>query len=96
MNATVAHRQTRYVAAPPLPEPSPLPMPRPTADVAQAQADLTEYGVCILTDVLTNAETTRLKERFERQAAAERAVAGGRRGCAAAALQLGEQGSPVP
>lgn len=74
MNATAAHRQTRYVAAPPLPEPEPLPIPRPTADVAQAQADLTEYGVCILTDVLTNAETTRLKERLERQAAAERAL----------------------
>ena len=74
MNLTAAHRQTRYVAASTLPDAEPLPMPVPTADVAQAQADLTEHGLCILTDVLTNAEVTALRERLDRQAEAERGL----------------------
>lgn len=72
MNASAAHRQTRYVAATPLPEPTPLAMPTPTSDIAAAQADLTERGLCILTDVLRRDEVERLRECVDRQAAAER------------------------
>ena len=52
MAESAAHRQTRYVAAPSLESAEALPMPDPTADVEQAKADLTEYGMCILLDVL--------------------------------------------
>lgn len=69
-----AHRQTRYVAAPQLQEPIALPMPPATASIEEAKADLTEYGVCVLTDVLSSAETEVLRERLDEQAAAERAL----------------------
>lgn len=72
MNTSAAHRQTRYVAAPPMPEPTPLPMPAPTRSIEAAQADLTERGVCILADVLNRDEVERLRECVDRQAAAER------------------------
>lgn len=74
MTSSAAHRQTRYVAAPGLTEPTPLPLPEPTADVDQAKADLTEYGVCILTGVLDDREVDALRDRLERQAAAERGL----------------------
>ena len=72
MNTSAAHRQTRYVAAPPMPEPTPLSMPAPTRNVEAAQADLTERGICILADVLNRDEVERLRECVDRQAAAER------------------------
>ncbi|MYG11678.1 MAG: phytanoyl-CoA dioxygenase family protein [Gammaproteobacteria bacterium] len=71
---SAAHRQTKYVAAPPLGGPTPLPLPAPTPDVDQARADLTEYGLCFLTGVLSGAEVGALRERLERQAAAERSL----------------------
>jgi len=74
MNPTVAHRQTRYVAADPLTEPMALAMPDPTASLDQAKSDLTEYGVCILLDVLTIDEIEVLRNRLDAQADAERAL----------------------
>ena len=71
---SAAHRQTKYVAAPPLGGPTPLPLPAPTPDIDQARADLTEYGLCFLTGVLSGAEVDALRERLERQAAAERSL----------------------
>ena len=71
---SAAHRQTKYVAAPPLGGPTPLPLPAPTPDIDQARADLTEYGLCFLTGVLSGAEVDALREQLERQAAAERSL----------------------
>ncbi|MEM7015707.1 MAG: phytanoyl-CoA dioxygenase family protein [Pseudomonadota bacterium] len=69
-----AHRQTRYVAAPHFESPEPLPMPEPTPDMEQAKADLTEYGMCILTDVLNKDEVEVLRDKLGKQADAERAL----------------------
>lgn len=49
-------------------------MPPLTNDLEQAKADLTEYGMCVLTDVLSGAEVDVLRDKLERQAAAERAL----------------------
>ena len=69
-----AHRQTRYVAAERLPEPAPLPVPPPTRDDDKARADLTEYGMCILLDVLKPNELRRLRDKLDAQAEAERCL----------------------
>lgn len=74
MTDSPAHRQTRYVAAEPLNEPVALPMPEPTSSLEQAKADLTDYGICILLDVLDATELGMLRERLDAQAAAERAL----------------------
>ena len=100
MTSPAAHRQTRYVAAPGFSEPTPLPLPEPTADIDRARADLTEYGVCILTGVLDETEVEVLCDRLERQAAAERAL-GDRspfpgQPQQAAPLEHGQQGPGVP
>ncbi len=71
---SAAHRQTKYIAAPRLEGSTPMPLPAPTADIEQARADLTEYGICFLTGVLSNAEVEALREQLERQAAAERSL----------------------
>lgn len=71
---SAAHRQTKYIAAPRLEGSMPLPLPAPTADIEQARADLTEYGLCFLTGVLSGTEVDALRERLERQAAAERSL----------------------
>jgi ectoine hydroxylase-related dioxygenase (phytanoyl-CoA dioxygenase family) len=52
--------------------PDALPMPAPTDDVEQAKSDLSEYGICILTGVLTAAEVETLRNALEAQAMAER------------------------
>ncbi len=69
-----AHRQTRYVAAPPLDPPVALAVPKLTCDIEQAKLDLTEYGLCLLTDVLGARELDVLRTKLGRQAAAERAL----------------------
>lgn len=69
-----AHRQTRYTAEPLLDPPQALPLPALTSDIAQAQSDISEYGMCLLTGVLSSAEIEVLRAKLERQAAAERAL----------------------
>ncbi len=69
-----AHRQTRYVAAPALDPPVALSLPELTSDVEQAKLDLVEYGLCLLTDVLSATELEALRIKLGRQAAAERAL----------------------
>ncbi|MCZ6644032.1 MAG: phytanoyl-CoA dioxygenase family protein [Gammaproteobacteria bacterium] len=69
-----AHRQTRYVAAPPLDPPVALPLPELTSDIEQAKLDLTEYGMCLLDGVLSSTELDVLRTKLDRQAAAERAL----------------------
>ena len=67
-----SHRQTRYVAAPPLEYPNVLPLPEATNDIEQAKSNLSEYGLCFLTDVLSKSEVTEIGDKLERQAQAER------------------------
>jgi len=71
---STAHRQTRYVAAEPLSEPVALAMPAATSSIEHAKADLTEYGICVLLDVLSTAELDALRDRLDTQASAERAL----------------------
>ena len=66
-----AHRQTRYVAAPPLPSPDPLPIPAMTRDYDQAKSDLTNYGMCLFENALTSDQLDALREAVDRQATAE-------------------------
>ncbi len=67
-------RQTKYQAAPQIDPPTALPLPAPTADIAQAQADMRDTGLCILTDVLSPAEIDSLKAKLDAQVAAEAAL----------------------
>ena len=67
-----SHRQTRYVAAPPLEYPNVLPLPEATNDIEQAKSNLSEYGLCFLTDVLSKSEVAEIGDKLERQAQAER------------------------
>lgn len=69
-------RQTKYVSAPQIDPPVALPLPKPTADIGQAQADLRDYGLCILTDALDAAHIDRLKTKLDAQVAAEAALGG--------------------
>jgi len=71
---SAAHRQTRYVAAEPLAQPIALPMPSGTTSITQAKADLTDYGICVLLDVLAPDEIRTLGDQLEAQASAERAL----------------------
>lgn len=54
--------------------PESLPLPAATDDMARAEQDLVEYGVCALTGVLSDAELDELRCSIESQAAAERAL----------------------
>lgn len=58
----------------PLAFPRTLPLPEATVDIQTAKADLGEYGVCILRDVLSGSEVEELRHRLEAQARAERAL----------------------
>ena len=71
-NKDASHRQTRYVAAPPLEYPQVLPLPEATDDVEQAKTNLSEYGLCFLTGVLSESEVAMIGDKLERQAEAER------------------------
>eukprot|EP00664_Eupelagonemidae_sp_cell27_P009702 gene9702-3052_t len=48
-----AHRQSKYVPAPPLPGRETLPLPPPTPSVEQAKRDLSTHGLCVLTGALS-------------------------------------------
>ena len=74
MMSEAAHRQTRYVAADQLPGPEALPMPEPARDLERAKADLTEYGLCLVHDVLDRDTVARLRDKLTAQAEAERAL----------------------
>ncbi|MEM7078760.1 MAG: hypothetical protein AAF513_09040, partial [Pseudomonadota bacterium] len=67
-----AHRQTKYVAAPQLEDPVALPLPPLTDDIATAQAHLTEYGMCLFKDALTQEQVVTLRDKLTAQAEAER------------------------
>ncbi|MEM7099056.1 MAG: phytanoyl-CoA dioxygenase family protein [Pseudomonadota bacterium] len=67
-----AHRQTKYVAAQTMSEPIVLPIPKLTNNLAQAQADLTESGMCLLEGALDSAQLETLRGRIDSQAQAER------------------------
>jgi ectoine hydroxylase-related dioxygenase (phytanoyl-CoA dioxygenase family) len=71
MKKTAAHRQTGYLSAPGLDNPDVLPIPRFTSDINQAKADLSEYGMCLLTDVLDSSEVKLLRDKLSHQARAE-------------------------
>ena len=72
--STAAHRQTGYVAAPRFSEPAVLEAPEPTEDLEQAKRDLTESGMCLVSNVLSREQIDHLKEKLSAQAAAERAL----------------------
>jgi ectoine hydroxylase-related dioxygenase (phytanoyl-CoA dioxygenase family) len=48
-------------------------LPKPTKDMAQAKADLDQYGFCLIAEALTPEETAALRARLAAVAAAERA-----------------------
>ena len=72
--SSAAHRQTRYQAAPPFAGPDVLPLPAITTDLEQAKADLTEYGMCLVGNVLSPEHLQRLRQALTDQAAAEIAL----------------------
>ena len=63
--------RTEYVASPPLPGMEALPLPQATRDLEQAKADMSTHGVCIVEDALSPDLLARLREKLDRQAAAE-------------------------
>ena len=63
-----------YINAPPLGTPEVLPIPAHCTDLEQAKSDLTEFGLCIVKDVLTGTEVDQLSAKLDHQAAAERAL----------------------
>ena len=67
-----SHRQTNYKPALPLDPPKALPLPPLTDQVDEAIEQLAEYGLCILTDVLSEQELHSLREKLDSQAEAER------------------------
>ena len=67
-----SHRQTKYSAALPLEYPKVLPLPDATNDIEQAKSNLSEYGLCFLTNVLSQLEVSEIGAKLERQAKAER------------------------
>lgn len=72
--APAAHRQTHYTAAPVLDPPVALPLPQLTSSIEQAVDDLSTFGLCLLTDVLTAIEVETLRTKLENQARAERSL----------------------
>ena len=72
--APAAHRQTHYTAAPVLDPPVALPLPQLTSSIEQAVDDLSTFGLCLLTDVLTTIEVETLRAKLENQARAERSL----------------------
>ncbi len=72
--APAAHRQTHYTAAPVLDPPIALPLPQLTSSTEQAVDDLSTFGLCLLTDVLTAIEVETLRAKLENQARAERSL----------------------
>ena len=67
-----AHRQTGYEPAPYIDPPGALPMPTITDDIAEAKRNLSEFGICILSDVLNQSEIKTLGDQLDAQAEAER------------------------
>ncbi|NCF77239.1 MAG: hypothetical protein GWP45_08615 [Proteobacteria bacterium] len=61
-------------AVEPLDEPEVLPLPAQTQDREQAMSDLSEYGCCILTDVLSPERIAFLKAKMDQQYEAEEAL----------------------
>ena len=72
MEREASHRQTRYVSSPTLEYPQVLPLPEHTDDIEQAKSDLSEYGLCFLTNVLSDTEVVTIGDKLVRQAEAER------------------------
>ena len=72
MESKASHRQTRYSSSPLLEYPEVLPLPEYTQDIEQAKSDLSEYGLCFLTNVLSESEVSVLGDKLVRQAQAER------------------------
>lgn len=68
------HRQTNYIPSPRLDPPVRLPLPSWTRNVEEAKHSLSEFGMCVLTDVLAPDEVDRLRRALETQADAERAL----------------------
>lgn len=68
------HRQTNYKPSPVLDPPEVLALPPWTSDVELAKNHLSEYGMCVLTDVLTGEEIDQLRGALLRQADAERSL----------------------
>ncbi|MXW53175.1 MAG: phytanoyl-CoA dioxygenase family protein [Gammaproteobacteria bacterium] len=66
------HRQTNYIPSPLLDPPVVLPLPSWTSDIDEAKSHLSEYGMCVLTDVLASDEIDQLRHALERQSDAER------------------------
>jgi hypothetical protein len=69
------HRQTGYQGAPLLDPPVVLDIPEATTDLTKAREDLAIYGLCLVSDILTEAEVEALGQRLDKQAQAERALA---------------------
>lgn len=66
------HRQTNYIPSPLLDPPVVLLLPSWTSDIDEAKSHLSEYGMCVLTDVLASDEIDQLRHALERQSDAER------------------------
>lgn len=69
-----AHRQSSYVPAPVLNPPIALSLPDFTDDINQAKLDLSEYGMCRLTNILSAHEVDALRSKLGDQSAAEKAL----------------------
>ena len=74
MQKETRQRQTRYAAAPKLNYPEVLPLPGQTSDIEKAKSDLSEYGLCFLTGVLSESDTKKIGDKLVRQAEAERGL----------------------
>ena len=72
MTSTAAHRQTGYVSAPLLDTAEALDLPATTSNIEKAKADLSEYGMCVLTGVLEAHEVETLRSKLIAQARAEK------------------------
>ena len=62
-----AHRQTKYTPYPKLNGPTVLELPEPTPSRELAKKHLAEFGVCVLTNVLSNEEIEMLRDKLDRQ-----------------------------
>tara|TARA_A100001037_G_scaffold302998_1_gene335954 strand:- start:946 stop:1896 length:951 start_codon:yes stop_codon:yes gene_type:complete len=55
-----------------LPYPATLPLPIATSDLQAAKTDLRTFGLCVLTDILSEPQLSELRTKLEAQARAER------------------------
>ena len=74
MSEIISHKQTKYSASSVLDYPKVLEVPEHTTDLEVAKSQLSEFGMTVVTDVLSSEEVEVLSDKLDRQAEAERAL----------------------